>query len=61
MYFANFSKGIFEPFARAYYFGTDRLIDEYLNQAPDDACSFQTAKELCEMPWQGINCGEFPA
>ncbi|ELT90072.1 hypothetical protein CAPTEDRAFT_218722 [Capitella teleta] len=42
------TKTLLEPYARAYYFGTDRVSKRYENEPTQDGCNFKDIKRLCE-------------
>ena len=51
--FSNFDQVIMEPFNCAYYWGTDRVSDQYLDRDPDPQLSFANVKAMCEQPYPG--------
>ena len=44
---------LLEPYARAYYFGSERVSKRYGTEPEQDSCSYKDIKAMCEQPFSG--------
>jgi hypothetical protein len=44
---------LLEPYARAYYFGTERVSKRYGSEPAQDGCTFKDIKAVCEESYEG--------
>ena len=44
---------LLEPYARAYYFGSERVSKRYGTEPEQDGCTYKDIKALCEQPYSG--------
>ena len=44
---------LLEPYARAYYFGSERVSKRYGSEPEQDSCAYKDIKALCEQSFSG--------
>jgi len=44
---------LLEPYARAYYFGSERVSKRYGTEPEQDGCAYKDIKAMCEQPYSG--------
>ena len=52
---------LLEPYARAYYFGSERVSKRYGTEPEQDTCTYKDIKALCEQPFSGYYLFSFIA